>query len=133
MGRRVLLAWVGVYMLLLGWIWPNTGYPNPPAGVDLDKRISVTASDYKRNRQSGAFETKIVLRNKSKPKQTVFGPLSLVVASTTKPDVTLLDPDGFTADGKPFIIVAGSNSSLSPQKKIKGIALRFDNPSRKHF
>jgi hypothetical protein len=117
----------------LGWIWPHTGYPNSLAGVDLGKRISVTAGASKLNRSSGAFESKIVLRNKSKPKQTLYGPLSLVVASTTKPGVTLLAPDGFTADGKPYRIVAGSNSSLPPRKNIKGIVLRFDNPSKKPF
>jgi hypothetical protein len=57
-----------------------------------------------------------------------------VIDSLSDLNVSVVAPDGWTADGRPFLLIdAGSNGALSPGEVSVSKELRFANPSSKQF
>jgi hypothetical protein len=84
------------------------------------------------NRATGTYDTVGKVLNRSSDR-TLLAPMSLVVTSTSLPDVTLANPSGTTTDGLPFVAVPLPGGRLGPQETTAGVLLRFQNPSRQSF
>jgi len=104
-----------------------------PVGVPIDEWVQVSNPVYKRNRSTGLWQAKLALFNRSKPKRTVYGPFTVVVTSTNRPEAALSEPSGVTADGLPYRMFAVREAGLKPRKSVGNLILRFDNPTRKNF
>ncbi len=62
------------------------------------------------------------------------GTLLAVIDSLSDLNVSVVAPDGWTADGRPYLLIdAGSNGALSPGEVSVSKELRFANPSSKQF
>ena len=118
-------VWLSIFSLL-----PSNALAEQFAGVVLGKLVTVVSTPYKLNRKSGAYEATVTLTNKSKPKRTVYGPITLVVSGLSGTEMKLQDANGSTGDGNPYVIAASSGKALLAGKKLK-ITLRITNPSRK--
>jgi RHS repeat-associated protein len=85
---------------------------------------------YTNNRQSLITEFSIENRGNS----VATGTLLAVIDSLSDLNVSVVAPDGWTADGRPFLLIdAGSNGALSPGEVSVSKELRFANPSSKQF
>ena len=122
----------GWILVFLAWLaLPGYGYPGEPAGIDLGKRVKVLATPFKLDHVTGLYSAKATLANRSKPKQTIYGPLSLMVTASNPPGLVLENATGQTTVGQSYVVVQLPTEGLAPGKKIKNVALRFANPGKK--
>ena len=64
----------------------------------------------------------------------VVGSAVVVVNNLSDPDVGVLNPDGFTADGRPYFdLSAELAGSLAPDGATPSRLIRFTNPNRERF
>ena len=123
-------------LCLLTWIaliWSGLVSAAEPEGILLGNRLKVSAKGYQLNPKSGRYEAQLTLINKTKPKQTLYGPLTVVVASASRPDVAVANAEGQTLSGLPYFTVQLPSEGLKRGKAVKGIGLQFTNPGKKRF
>ncbi len=113
------------FWVLMFLLWSPLGFSGEPAGVVMGSRVKVTATVFKLDRKSGHYSAKAKITNKSKPRQPIFGPLTLVVTGTTPSGIVLANADGKTADDLPYIVLQLPAAGLKPGKAITNIPLRF--------
>ncbi|MBI2875410.1 MAG: cadherin-like domain-containing protein [Candidatus Tectomicrobia bacterium] len=103
----------------------------PELPVNVDGKVRLTYTGYVLNRSTNTFDTLATLSNLST--DVLDGPMSLVVTGITPSSVSLANPSGQTADGKPLINVPVPPGGLAPGASIPNILLKFSNPSRVRF
>jgi hypothetical protein len=130
--QRYTVWWV--YILSI-WLLATSGLvaAAEPEGILLGKRIKVSTHEFEFNQNTGNYDTALALINKSKPKQTLYGPLTLVISSADQTDINLINASGHTAAGLPYLSISLPESGLKPGERIKGIPLTVNNPSKKKF
>ncbi|NJD08616.1 MAG: hypothetical protein FIA97_19305, partial [Methylococcaceae bacterium] len=101
-----------------------------PIGVKMGKRVSVVVTKPVLNRNTGFYEAKLSITNKTK--NPLFGPFSVVLISASRPSVEFTQPDGDSTQG-PYILVHPTEDRLEARKRLRKIVLRFNNSSHKRF
>jgi hypothetical protein len=124
-----------VRILLLGiaLAWPSLGYSNEPMGVPVNKLIKISVNKPQFNHNAVTTDIKVKLIHRPKPKQPIYGPVTLVISKINQPNITLANATGYTTDGRPYLIIPLSHDRLAPREAQKDIVLRFNNPNRKKF
>jgi hypothetical protein len=100
--------------------------------VNVDGKIRVTYSSLVLNRTTNTFDMWATVTNISQD-SVLLAPMSLVITSTTPDSVTLANPTGQTADGKPFLAVPVPEPGLAPGQSVSNILMKFNNPTRVLF
>lgn len=120
-------------MLVAAVVWLGASH-HPvllQAQATLDDRVRVTFSGLVLNRATNTFDTRASIANIST--DTIGGPMRLVITGVTPAGVTLANPSGQTAAGRPYVTVPLSPSGLAPGQSVSNIVLKFTNPARVGF
>jgi hypothetical protein len=103
------------------------------AETDVTSMVKVTYSNavYDRVRKTTSYD--VTLTNTSS--ETVFAPLIVVIENITPSTVTVVNPDGVTADGKPHFDFSNlaNDGRLSPNETSQAKRFSFNNPQRARF
>ena len=121
-------------LILLLTMTPGIGQAGDPEGVPLSlKQATISATPIKKNKTTGTWNSNITIKNKTKAKlkQNLFGPLTLVISSISRNDVSLENASGQTSTGLFYLSIPMPLDGLASGKSIKNISLRFKNPSKK--
>jgi len=100
--------------------------------VVVDELVSIVVGRVGYDRRTGQFSVSVTVTNTSAT--VINSPVWLVIESISSPSVTVANPDGTTADGKPYLDLSGllGDAQLDPgETVIKRIY--FNNPSRVRF
>lgn len=115
---------------------PANGLPEVQGAIDLQSLVDVTPSIgvvYGRTtltEENTILTTDLALRNDGI--YAVSGEAVAVIGNLSDPTVAVLNPDGFTPDGRPyfrFLLSSGLTSGESTLSRL----IRFTNPGRERF
>jgi len=124
---------ISIFILLLTII-PGIVLASDPEGMPLSlKQAKIIATPIKKNKTTGTWNSNITIKNKSKLRQNLFGPLTLLVSTISRNDVTLENASGQTSAGLFYVSVPMPLDGLAYGKSVKNIKLKFSNPSKKPF
>jgi len=100
--------------------------PTPLSEVD----VAYSAARY--DRRTGQWSTMATIQNTSA--SPVRSPLYLVINSIAPETITLVEPDGTTADGRPYVDFSAlvPSGQLDPGQSV-GKRIAFNNPNRVRF
>ena len=106
-----------------------TFLPEPPPVNNL-LRISSGLVSF--DRRTGQFSVNVTITNTSSA--MIGNPVWLVIESISNAGVTLANPDGTTADGKPYLDLSGllGDGVLNPAESVNK-RIYFNNPNRLKF
>jgi len=93
--------------------------------VDVSGQVQVLKSDLAPNPQTGTLDATLTLTNTLLP---ITGPLALIVTPSDA-NVILANADGYSADGKSFLVVPIPQTTLAPGETLPGVTLQFANSS----
>lgn len=97
--------------------------------VDVTSQFSISRSGYVFNRTTNTYDAVVTLKNGGSP---ASAPVILVLTSISPSTVSLSNSAGVTPNGKPYVTVPFSGTSL-PSGATVSVNLKFANPSRVSF
>lgn len=122
--------------LILWLISIGLGLAAEPGGeIVSPKKVKITASAPKYNKNTGLWDAYVTLKNKTrgKNKQDVYGPFTLVLSVVKRSDVVMTNSSGQTESGQPYLALSIPSDTLVSGQKIKKIPLHFFTPTKKKF
>jgi len=103
--------------------------------ADISDYASYTVKKSKRRKKTGVLTQKIYVKNTSD--MIMLPPIKVIIYNITDPNVSVMDPDGMTADGRPYIeFTAGdirNSDYLRPGKRTIAKKVFFANGARYPF
>ncbi len=104
----------------------------PPAWVDISDQVAVSVSAPILSRRSNS--ARVVARIVNTGDQPLVEPFRLVVTSLLPDTVSLIRPDGFTGDGKPYMNVRlVTGNSIEPGASPRLVYLKVKNGAKYSF
>ena len=101
------------------------------AETDVTDKVEIIKSRMMFDRSTSQNYLDVSVKNISE--DVLLTPIKVVVDSISSTDVTVVNADGTTTDGKPYFIYDTENNNLMPGASTQSKALRFSNPNRLRF
>ena len=125
----------------IGWIhFNNLSIPykaqtawTPPIPLEpVDDLVDTSVGGTRYNRRTGQFSCNVTVTNISET--VINSPVWLVVVSISPDSIPVMNPDGFTGEGKPYFDLTDllGDGALSPGESVVK-RIYFDNPNRLRF
>lgn len=116
------------FVACLGLVWAISSHAQNST-VDVTSQFSISRSGYVFNRTTNTYDAVVTLKNGGSP---ASAPIMLVLSNISPGTVSLSNGAGVTPDGKPYVTVPVSGSSLQSGATVS-VNLKFANPSRVSF
>jgi hypothetical protein len=125
--RRVVLSLIGALALIFVLTIPIISY----AETNVTSKVQLISSKMKFDRRSSTNSLNVYLKNISQDE--LLTPIKVVIESISDSRVTVANPDGVTAGGRPYFAYVTVSGSLSPGEITAKKRWAFANSKRVKF